>query len=81
MSLCPSHNAQTVRQIDFKLGRFVADGPKMCICASGAVWTSEVFDIDKNLGKFMLTAFSSALLSDVTNGHCTSRQQNLKLWF
>lgn len=52
---------------------------KMYQSASGAVWTCEVFDTDKNLGKFTLTAETRP--SEVTKRHNTSCQQNLKLWF
>ncbi len=47
-------------QIDFKLGRCVADVPKICMCAFGAVWTRDVLDINKNLGIFIWSVSSSA---------------------
>ncbi len=50
MYKCPSQSATTICQIDFKLVRCVPDDPRMCMCAFGAVWMHESFNINKNLG-------------------------------
>ncbi len=60
LSVCPSRSTKTIHQFDFQLGRCVADVSRPCMFAFDAVWTREVFGINKNLDNLMLSASSCA---------------------
>ncbi len=45
--VCPSHSVKTVCQIDFKLGRCVAEDPRICVCAFGEASKHKLFFINK----------------------------------
>ncbi len=55
MYVCmPLTSVKSVCQIDFKLGRCIADDLRMCMSAFGAVWTHELFNINKIFCQFSI---------------------------
>ncbi len=80
MYVRPSHKTSTIRQNDFRLGRFAADDPRMCMCAFGAVWTFESIIINTISCHVMLFCFFFCVESMSENTDSVTLSLQPTLW-
>ncbi len=78
--VCSSHSTKTICQIDFKLGRCVADDLRRCVCTFNAVWMCDSFVINKISCHITLICFFFCVESMSKNTKSASLPLQPTLW-